>query len=412
MKVLSYKPQSVKNPQGKQKVYFCAHPDDYRLLDEIGKEILTRQSCCVWYDSDPTAECDIQELLSLLSGMQLFVVPVTTKLLTQSSRAMDAEIKFAFEKMIPVLPIMLEEGLDELYARKFGDLQYLSKVSRDPTEIGYGDKLTKYLASVLVGDELASKVRAAFDAYIFLSYRKKDRAKAQELMRLIHKIPFCRDIAIWYDEYLIPGESFNDVIMEALEKSDVFALAVTPSLLEAGNYIAQYEYPKAHTAGKNVLPAELEKTDQAELGDLYDGIPACVNAYNDELREGLAELLKGIALLENDADPEHNYFIGLAYLKGIDVEVSGERAEQLLKAASDAGVTEATRTLEVMYHTGDGVKRDYHTAIEWQKRLAEQLIAVYKKSNAQSDYISAFMELGQRNTIVRHLKLLSVWRTR
>ena len=112
MKVLSYKPQSVKNPQGKQKVYFCAHPDDYLLLDEIGKEILSRQSCCVWYDSDPTAECDIQELLSLLSGMQLFAVPVTTKLLTQSNRAMDAEIKFAFEKMIPVLPIMLEEGLE------------------------------------------------------------------------------------------------------------------------------------------------------------------------------------------------------------------------------------------------------------------------------------------------------------
>ena len=53
------------------------------------------------------------------------------------------------------------------------------------------------------------KIRAAFDAYIFLSYRKKDRAYAQELMHLIHKNRFCKDIAIWYDEFLTPGESFR-----------------------------------------------------------------------------------------------------------------------------------------------------------------------------------------------------------
>ena len=70
----------------------------------------------------------------------------------------------------------------------------------------------------LVSDEMAEKVRAAFDAYIFLSYRKKDRKYANELMRLIHKNDFCRDIAIWYDEYLVPGEDFNNAITEALKR--------------------------------------------------------------------------------------------------------------------------------------------------------------------------------------------------
>ena len=43
------------------------------------------------------------------------------------------------------------------------------------------------------------------------------RRYAQELMRLIHKNEFCRDIAIWYDEYLTPGEDFNQEIAAALE---------------------------------------------------------------------------------------------------------------------------------------------------------------------------------------------------
>ena len=49
----------------------------------------------------------------------------------------------------------------------------------------------------------AEGTRHAFDAYIFLSYRKKDRRYANELMRLIHNNPECRDIAIWFDEFFL-----------------------------------------------------------------------------------------------------------------------------------------------------------------------------------------------------------------
>ena len=66
---------------------------------------------------------------------------------------------------------------------------------------------------------MAKRVRAAFDAYIFLSYRKKDRKYANELMRLIHSNPECRDIAIWFDEFLTPGESFKENIEKILDRS-------------------------------------------------------------------------------------------------------------------------------------------------------------------------------------------------
>ena len=83
--------------------------------------------------------------------------------------------------------------------------------------------------------------------------------KTQELMRLIHKDDFCRDVAIWYDEFLTPGESFNDVIADAMKKSDLFALTVTPDLVNEKNYVMTEEYPKARENGKKVLPAVLKK---------------------------------------------------------------------------------------------------------------------------------------------------------
>jgi hypothetical protein len=116
---------------------------------------------------------------------------------------MDEDIPYAKTHNIPILPLMMECDIEDLYSseNKFGELQYLNPNSNNLTEISYAEKLKKYLDSILISDELVKRVRAAFDAYIFLSYRKKDRKYANELMRLIHSNPECRDIAIWFDDH-------------------------------------------------------------------------------------------------------------------------------------------------------------------------------------------------------------------
>ena len=84
-------------------------------------------------------------------------------------------------------------------------------------------------------------------------------------MKLIHKNPQCRDIAIWYDEFLTPGESFNQEIEKALEKSELFTLLVTPNLINEENYIHSVEYPMAQSAKKQILPVEMEHLDMEEF---------------------------------------------------------------------------------------------------------------------------------------------------
>ena len=388
----------------------CISPATPRTLksffETIVKEILDRQDCAVFYPEPGTQPEDVEDYELRLKEMQLFVVPVTTKLLTQKNRAMDVDVPFAFENRIPVLPLMQESGLDDIFNKKFGDLQYLDKNNSDPTAIPYEEKLTKYLDAIIVGDKLAKKVRAAFDAYIFLSYRKKDRRYAQELMRLIHQNDFCRDIAIWYDEFLTPGEDFNDAIKAALEKSGLFALAVTPNLINEINYILNIEYPMAQEMGKNILPAEMEPTDREKLREMYPDIPdLVVRSDKQTLCDRLMTSLKGLAIAENDNDPQHNFFIGLAYLGGIDVEVNHERAVNLITGSAEQGYIPAIEKLVSMYNSGEGVSRDYHKAVEWQKSLVEERKKKYESNPGETtalillsdlwDLGDAYQALGQ-----------------
>lgn len=368
---LTYKTRGGASPQGKPRVYFCAHAQEQALfLDEICADLFKTQNCAVWYKENPQDVFTADEMQMDLGQMQLFVLPVTTRFLLQSGTHMQ-EFAFAVQNKIPVLPLMQESGLVSVFNEKCGEIQFLDKTAQDETAISYAEKLEKYLASVLIGDELAEKIRAAFDAYIFLSYRKKDRAYAQELMRLIHKNEFCRDIAIWYDEFLTPGENFNKAIEDALKKSDLFALVVTPHLVDEENYVMTTEYPMALREGKKVLSAELLPTDRYALNEKFKGLDAPTNAHDERaLSSALLTAVQALAIKENDTSPEHNFFIGLAYLSGIDVEVDKERALSLIENSAKAGLPEAIEKLVQMYRNGEGVERDYGRSVFWQEKLA------------------------------------------
>ena len=420
---LSVKTRRNSSPQGKPRVYFSCHPNDLGSCFEIlTEEILKTQNCAIYYDGeemkkknpDGTGGHDNGELRELLSGMQLFVVPITTNFLTKDSRARSFEYALAVERHIPILPIAMEPGLDKLFAEimnrlgpGYGDIQFLDRTLIDSTAIPYKEKLKTRLDAILVGDELAKRVRAAFDAYIFLSYRKKDRKSAQELMRLIHSIPYCRDIAIWYDEFLNPGEAWNDAIAEAMAKSIIVVLSVTPDLTEPGNFIIQHEYPEAVKRGKEILPAELLPTDMEALKRLFPEIPDVIDGTSIEAIEGaLRDELQKIGLTENDENPEHNYLIGLAYLGGIDVERDTQKAVELIRGAAEKGLPEAIEKLASMYHDGDGVERDYEEEIVWLRKMVEVRRKIYEERGREFNrikLISSWWKLG--DTLYDLLKL-------
>ncbi len=376
----------------KPRVYFTSHPDDFgRYFERITADLFKTQDCAVYYTENMSEELSEENLSLDIGRMNLFVVPITLKLLAEDNRAMEVEIPFAKEAGIPVLPLMMEDGIIDIYSRpdKFGERQFISPDSHGLGEISYEKKLSDYLSSVLTSGELARRVRAAFDAYIFLSYRKKDRVYANELMKLIHESPKYRDIAIWYDEFLSPGESFRENITKALSDSKLFALLVTPHLLEAGNFVMTEEYPAARKSGKPILPVEMSRTDITELSRGYEEIPTPIKGKEQEaLYERLSEMLVGVIDTENDNDPEHLYLIGLAYLNGIDVEVDRERGMEYIISAARQDYYEALDLLYELYRS----QGDFTNALEWVKRLYEYNLKTRGEADEQT--IICLMNIG------------------
>ena len=397
---LAFHTRGQKNPKGLPRVFFACHPDDFELYFQKTVDMVDAfQDVAFFYEQNQkNNSMPWMDLSGRLSDMQLIIMPVSSRILFTENRAVREILPFATEKHIPVLPIMFESGLDEKFQEIFGDLQYLKPENSDVTAIPFEQKLEKYLGGVLIGSEMAQRIRDAFDAYIFLSYRKKDRIYAQELMRMIHKNDRYRDIAIWYDEYLVPGESFNDAIRAALDKGRLFALVVTPSLLEQNNYVMLHEYPAAKDSGKPILPAQMVETDRGKLEACYKEIPDNVDVHDGESWEqALIQYFRKLAVINRCDDPQHTFLIGLAYLDGIDVEVDSQKAEDLITGAADQGLTEAMEKLVAMYHEGKGVERDYRRSTKWQERLVNALHTIWQKSMQQDDlraYFSALWYLG------------------
>ncbi len=256
---------SQPSPRGKQKVLFVSHPADFDIwFDVITDEILAKQPNCAIYfyekEDNITAETMNTDLLNVI----LFVIPVSINLMRDDCD-IQKYLDFASLKNVRLLFIQVEHGIGNLFNAKYGSYQLLNKDDSDVTSISYKEKMSKFLESVIIGEELEEEIRQAFNAYIFLSYRKKDRRLANELMRIIHSNDFCRDIAIWYDEYLTPGEDFNDAIVGAIEKSGLFIMLVTPNLVNEENYVHKVEYYEAKRANKPIFPVEAEKTDRDKL---------------------------------------------------------------------------------------------------------------------------------------------------
>ncbi len=408
MAVFKVKTKNKVDIDKKPRVYFTCHPDDFeKHFKKICGDIFKTHDCAIYYTEDMAEVIAEDEKTVDLGRNNLFVVPVTFKLLVTPNRAMDEDIPYALEEHIPVLPIMMEPGIDAVYSRpdKFGELQYLNPYSTDLTEISYEEKLKKYLESVLISDELAKRVRAAFDAYIFLSYRKKDRKYANELMRLIHSNPECRDIAIWFDEFLTPGESFKENIEKILEDCKLFTLLVTPQLLEKvvdengeerDNYVISTELPLARKnkaeKGTDIFAVEMEVTDKEALSAI--NIEEYVNCRDPKFRAQLLDSISRIAITTNNT-PEHNFLIGLAYLDGIDVEVDRERALNLIISAADENMPEAIDKLIDMYVAGNGSVQDYRKAIHWSKKKIEILTGEWLKNKDPEIGIKTVSQLIQ-----------------
>jgi TPR repeat protein len=117
------------------------------------------------------------------------------------------------------------------------------------------------------------------------------------------------------------------------------ALAVTPHILEEGNYVREKEYRAARERGKDVLPVEAVHADDKEVEGAFPGIRPRVDMHN---RPALEELLKKAGFKgPGSRSAFAEYLLGMAFFIPVSVEKDVERAVRLFKTSADHDCAEA-----------------------------------------------------------------------
>lgn len=370
---------------GLSKIFLACHPEDASFCWPVTEDIQRISNCAVYFLKETAAVPDPELLVFELAAMSAIVLLVTDRFLRESFLLKRAVLDAVETWHIPIIPIKMEENIEELFCSQMdnltgvrGDLQMLSYHSKDATEIPYDEKLTMTLRQILPSEEDYLQIRQTFSSRIFLSYRKKDRAYARTLMMRLHDIEGFYHFSIWYDELLSIGERWDEEILEQLRRSDIFLLLVTPSILEADNYCHTHEYPEAKAQGMEMIAVQMDRMDPEQLQvfrEMYPDMGVPLNGADPNTLEAIFR--KHLPHLE-DA-PNTRYYIGLAFLIGVNVEKNTELAVWLITSAAEDGLILAMERLADMYHSSIGTAIDHYRSALWRDKAAAALQKAFEE---------------------------------
>ncbi len=229
MQEILYTPTHIKDPRNHyRKIYFSSHPEDMVLFDKIAADIREIEKDCVIAHISDYEQPINDRIFAELKEFHLIVIPITEKWLSCENE----EYAFFIQNNKAIIPILMDESLEEAYNERTNKRQYLCINDDD-----YKQKLRKNLEEILFDASLLDDVRAVFTHKLFVSYCHEDLDSAQELIRRVHAEETGRRVAVWYDKYLPAGKNFEDSIFKELDACNFFGITVTPNILARENYV-------------------------------------------------------------------------------------------------------------------------------------------------------------------------------
>lgn len=366
------------SPDG-SRVFIHASAGDEEYRDRIAsviEEIDKGEFVPCW--SDDSVDVFSGNYPAGFSQMSLAVLAVSKKYLDTAEKTSFSVSDFLKSTGIAVIPVIESSELVPRFTELFGKLHAII-IGRK----SWQEELEKQIERKLIGNELRKEIiEGAFDGKMFLSYRKKDIEDALRIMRAVHDTAAASAYEIWYDDFLSPGEDFNDGIADALKACDIFLLSVTPSLTELNargerNYVQAKEFPAAKDCGKPIIPVEAKATDRAsvETGG-FEGVPEFVSCDD---RAKLNQRISEVCYPGNAQEKRSSravYLLSMAFYLGIHVEKDVPRAIGLLDTAANMGSCEAAEELSRIYALGLGTEANADKSIEYLQKsfqIAENL---------------------------------------
>ena len=276
---------------------FCAfHPgDEAPYFQDFAESYLAlHPDHRIYYIRSAGQEPGDEGLFSCLSQVQTIYLLVTSALLKAPSLTMEVIFPYAHARHLSLEPILMEEGLEELYGDHFGDLPF--KRAKEG-----GSSLPK---------GLKKQIQDAFNQYVTLKYHLVNPAFCAELVALLLR-----------EQHL---SSSQELSFPFLMSCQTLQEAITAYLLRQGVYAQD---------------GALERPMDPGLMGFEDALPS-------------PRTLQEIALEEGS--PLHNLLLGLAYFHGIDLERDVCHGIDLVRREAQEGFMAALRILPLLEEERDG----------------------------------------------------------
>ena len=378
-------------PFSKCKIYYSSHKDDFdSLCFSISQDILKIKDCAIFYA--PNDDIVDEEYYQNLKQMQLFVFSVTSKLLQDNNRAINVDLQFAIANNIPVLPIIEEEGVEGIYEKFFNKIHYLVRNISGLVNPEYFNQLRKAIDAIIADDDVFSKIHSEVKGHIFISYRKKDKGILNRFVADLRRLEFLQDVSIWYDSFLVASENYEDRIVEAINKCDLFLVLGTKGLFEKPNYVVDNEIPLAEKLNKRIIIVDYKDDQKHNYSEISNRIEAIVS-FEDY--EKIETVLNGIFSYKYEDYVHnihrHNYLIGLGYMYGVDFDIDYFRAVELIKSSAANGCLEAMKKLSEVLYKHSLYETDIEEAICWQKKYVNYLFDTFCANESKEEYLIKYI---------------------
>lgn len=316
------------------------HDSDAAELMSIAHEILKVSNSTVYLLRNDI-ELDIEDILPLVKDLSLFVFAISEDFVKEKNFARNYLFEYASQNRAYILPIKTRSSgrVSSEFSKVCGKLHVLNRgTSTYETDLkNFFDNVFEPYRLIDLSSEYQVLMDNLFRCRAFISYRKKDIAYLDRLLGFIRSIPELRDMAVFYDSALIPGENYNQRLENEIVRSDVVIFVVTPNLMEDGNYVIREEYPLAVSEGKIIIPVVMADTDTDRLIEVFpEFYPVYTLKDLKELKERLIEVRSQFGEIAS-LSAEHKHFLAMAYETGKETERNYVLSNQLLEEASEEG---------------------------------------------------------------------------
>ena len=366
-------------------IYFSYSKEDQGVIDFMFATILKIYKDATIYYIDyqkfPTIDShDIKHLLKEMTVALFFTTPNYFNSENNNSCLNELEIFKGLN--IPLLPIVPYQSVISKYNEKFGTLHFIGwDESNGPK------RLERALNKIFEDNQIetsryeSNEKYYKFTKYVFFSYRRMDKDALRDLVTSIHSDQRNLDVAIWFDDFLIPGKEFKDGIKDKINKADLCLFLITPHILEGDNYIKTDEFKDVKEAHKPYIPVLLEEVDLDELERAFPGMGKPI-PYQD-LPNVIATFYKD---QQHELNNDELFSLGLSYLFGNTVERNSELGLSLIKKAALTN-TRHRYYLATLYHQGPYVPIDNHEYLKIVNKLFYEDLHYHYQSLNDDDNI-------------------------